>query len=279
MRALSAACTYTPEIPGFLSRFLGNVGILASTAACEELRFAGGRTRCALSKPPEIITDQGKDSNFYKANSPMLLKPSPVLPPLSPEEYGALRDHIACNGVEEPILVTSEGIIIDGHERFKAVTELGIRKYPIRVVGNLSEKERREMAISLNLLRRHLSRSERQHSLEELIGFNPQISSRDLAATAKVSQSTAARAKAKVLGTESNDSVEVVGSNGKTYTYKPKPAVSVETPQSAKKAAKLLESLGDKAPEGGIDLRKAQKLTRLRLRPTSLATIDDDHSG
>ena len=41
IEGVSAACTYTPEIPGFLSRFLGNVGILASTAACEEFRFAG----------------------------------------------------------------------------------------------------------------------------------------------------------------------------------------------------------------------------------------------
>ena len=78
----------------------------------------------------------------------MLLTPSPVLPPLSPEEYGALRDDIARNGVEQPILVTSEGIIIDGHERFKAVNELGLRKYPIRILGNMSEQERKEKAIA-----------------------------------------------------------------------------------------------------------------------------------
>jgi ParB-like chromosome segregation protein Spo0J len=181
---------------------------------------------------------------------------------LPDDEYEALKAHIARHGVQEPILVTSEGIIIDGHERFKAVTELGIRKYPIRVVGNLSEKERRERAITLNLLRRHLSRAERQRWLEELIKLNPHRSSRDLAATAKVSQSTAARAKARVLGTESNDSVEVQGRNGKTYVYKPKPAVSVENPQSAKKAGQVLEKLGDKAPAGGIDLRKAEELAR-----------------
>ena len=126
-----------------------------------------------------------------KGHSPMLLKPSPVLPPLPPEEYEALRDHIASNGVQQPILVTSSGVIIDGHECFKVVTELGIRKYPIRVVENMSEKERREMAIALNLFRRHLSQSERRHWLEELIRLNPQRSSRDVAATAKVSQSTA----------------------------------------------------------------------------------------
>jgi DNA methylase/ParB-like nuclease domain len=189
----------------------------------------------------------------------MSLTPSPVLPPLPLDQYEALRDHIARNGVEEPILVTSERIIIDGHERFKAVTELGLRKYPIRILGNMSEQERKEKAIALNLLRRQLSRAERQYWLEELIRLNPQRSSRDLAATANVSQSTAARAKAKVLGSESNDSVDVIGRNGKTYTYKPKPAVGVENPQSAKKAAQLLTSLGSGAPDGGMSMRRLRR--------------------
>ena len=199
----------------------------------------------------------------------MLLTPSPVLPPLPTEEYEALKDHIAHNGVQKPILVTSKLVIIDGHERYRVITELGLRKYPIRVVGDLSEKERREMAIALNLLRRHLSRAERQNWLEELIRLNPQKSSRDLASAAKVSQSTAARAKVKVLGTESNDSVEIRGRNGKTYKYKP--AVSVENPQSAQKAANLLESLREEAPEGGIDLRKAQKLAERHQKRASPA--------
>jgi ParB-like nuclease domain/DNA methylase len=201
----------------------------------------------------------------------MLLQPSPVLPPLPPEEYEALRDHIACHGVQQPILVTSSGIIIDGNHVYRAVTELGLRKYPIRVVGNLSEMERREMAISLNLLRRHLTRTERQHWLEELIRLNPHQSSRDLAAAAKVSQSTAARAKAKVLGTESNDSVEVIGANGKRYKYKP--AVSVENPQSAKKAGLLLESLGDRAPEGGVSMRKLRRTRWDQERDERLAAV------
>ena len=196
----------------------------------------------------------------------MILTPSPVLPPLPSEEYEALRGHIARNGVQQPILVTSSGVIIDGHEVFRAVTELGIRKYPIRVVGNMSEKERREMAIALNLFRRHLSQSERRQWLEELIRINPKKSSRDLASTANVSQSTAARAKAKVLGTESNDSVEVNGRNGKTYTYKPKPAVSVvnQTTKDApeKTTDRNVTKTGNKVPrpEVGVSLIAAEIL-------------------
>jgi ParB-like chromosome segregation protein Spo0J len=201
----------------------------------------------------------------------MKLTPSPVLTPLPPEVYEPLRDDIAQNGVRQPILVTSSGIIIDGHGRYRAVIELGIRKYPIRVIGNISEQERREMAISLNLLHRHFSQAERQHWLAELVRLNPHISSRDLAAKAKVSQSTAARAKSKVLGTESGDSVEVAGHNGKTYHYKPKPAVGVESPQSAIKAGEYLETLGSQAPAGGSDLRKVQKLAERQQKKSLTA--------
>jgi hypothetical protein len=42
--------------------------------------------------------------------------------------------------------------------------------------------------------------------------------------------------------------------------------VSVETPATAKKAGQVLEKLGDKAPAGGIDLRKAEKLARREER-------------
>ena len=127
-------------------------------------------------------------------------------------------------------------------------------------------KNAKEKAIALNLLRRHLSQSERRHWLEELIRINPKKSSRDLARTANVSQSTAARAKAKVLGTESNDSVEVNGRNGKTYTYKPKPAVSVvnqTTKDAPEKAAhRYVTKTSNKVatPEVGVSLTSAEIL-------------------
>ena len=200
----------------------------------------------------------------------MILTPSPVLPPLPSEEYEALKDHIARNGVQQPILVTSSGVIIDGHEVFRAVTELGIRKYPIRVVGNMSEKERREMAIALNLFRRHLSQSERRHWLEELIRINPKKSSRDLAATAKVSQSTAARAKARVLGTESGDSVEINRRNGKTYTYKPKPAESFLTTQEERD--QTTKDAPEKAADGKVSRGGCKKVATPEVGVTLIAS-------
>ena len=71
------------------------------------------------------------------------------------------------------------------------------------------------------------------------------------------------RAKAKVLGTESNDSVEVNGRNGKTYHYKPKPAVSVAEDAPEKTADRKATRGGCKkvaTPEVGVSLTPAEIL-------------------
>jgi hypothetical protein len=51
---------------------------------------------------------------------------SQKFPPLSSEEYAALRESIAKNGQLVPIVVSSSGEIIDGAHRFRACISLGI---------------------------------------------------------------------------------------------------------------------------------------------------------
>jgi ParB-like chromosome segregation protein Spo0J len=48
------------------------------------------------------------------------------LPPLSAEEYAALKADIAANGVRVPIERDEEGEIIDGFNRAQICEELGI---------------------------------------------------------------------------------------------------------------------------------------------------------
>ena len=61
------------------------------------------------------------------------LTPDPILPPLPHAEYRALRDSVAELGVQVPLLVTSAGKIIDGHERHRACLELGLDRCPLPV--------------------------------------------------------------------------------------------------------------------------------------------------
>ena len=98
---------------------------------------------------------------------------APVLPALPPDEYAQLLDSIRQRGVLQPLLITAEHVLIDGHERWKAIQELGLTRYPLRVLGNLSEPERVELAIRVNLERRHLSVAQRRELAARLLKADP----------------------------------------------------------------------------------------------------------
>ena len=192
----------------------------------------------------------------------------PFLAPLPEDEYEALKDSIRALGMQVPPLVAAEAdpvegkgngrvFIIDGHERHRACRELKVPFAPLRVLGPMPPERRRELAVRLNAERRHLTPGERGHLLEGCIKAAPDKSTRQVAAACKVSQSTAARAKARLLATESIDSVATVGLNGKVYR-KPT-SVGVESLQGAREAARLITALGDEAPEGNHAVRKIRK--------------------
>lgn len=152
----------------------------------------------------------------------------PVLPTLPEKEYEALKESIRERGVLVPIMVAAEArvvdgrehvraFIVDGHERYRACRELKIPPAPLRVLDPMTTAERRELAIRLNAERRHLSKPDRDRLLEQYIKAAPHKGTREIADACKVSQSKAARSKARLLATESIDSVPVVGRNGKVY--------------------------------------------------------------
>lgn len=96
------------------------------------------------------------------------------MPPLSPEEYQALETSIREHGVQVPIVVDENRTVIDGHHRQKIARELGI-ECPKRVVFDKTEAEKRTLALSLNLDRRHLNREERRALIAESIKADPEL--------------------------------------------------------------------------------------------------------
>lgn len=98
-----------------------------------------------------------------------------VMPPLSPEEYQELHDDIAANGVLVPILEDENGVIIDGHHRSKIANELGI-PCPVESISGKSEAEKRGLAFSMNLNRRHLNREQRAALVAESLRLDPMAS-------------------------------------------------------------------------------------------------------
>jgi hypothetical protein len=150
-------------------------------------------------------------------------------------------------------MITAEHVLIDGHERWKAIRELGLSRYPLRIVGNLSDPERKELAIRLNVERRHLSRAERQRLLGMILQDSPARSTREVADLLRVDHSTVSRTRRKLIaGGAFATPGAIQGRDGKTYHY---PAPSVENPNVARIAGRILAELGEDAPEGGASLR------------------------
>ena len=86
-------------------------------------------------------------------------EPALRLPPLPPEQYEALRDNIAVNGVLVPILVDEKPSESSTATTARpSPTELGY-DCPEIVQAGLTDEEKRTLARALNLARRQLTRS------------------------------------------------------------------------------------------------------------------------
>jgi ParB-like chromosome segregation protein Spo0J len=84
-----------------------------------------------------------------------------MVPKQSPEEYESLKRSIKEeNGLYVPIIVNQNGIVLDGHHRYKACQELGIE--PETVVKEFNnELDEQLFVIDCNLVRRQLNSFQR----------------------------------------------------------------------------------------------------------------------
>lgn len=90
-----------------------------------------------------------------------------LLPALDEDQREALRQSIETNGILQPIEVDEGGRILDGHHRAAIAAELGIA-CPSRTIGNLDEAGKRKYALTVNLMRRQLSKSARGELVAQL---------------------------------------------------------------------------------------------------------------
>ncbi|MGH6691133.1 MAG: ParB N-terminal domain-containing protein, partial [Gammaproteobacteria bacterium] len=69
-----------------------------------------------------------------------------TLPDMPPEQFAALKADIAGRGVLTPIDVDEQGVILDGHHRHRAGTELGLTDFPTVVRLGLDDAGKRAFA-------------------------------------------------------------------------------------------------------------------------------------
>jgi hypothetical protein len=83
-----------------------------------------------------------------------------LVPEISDEQYDALKYSIKENGLYIPIIVNQDGVLLDGHHRYKACQELGI--IPSHLVKEFQDElDEKLFVIDCNLTRRQLNNFQR----------------------------------------------------------------------------------------------------------------------
>lgn len=125
-------------------------------------------------------------------------EPFQVMPPLTDDEYEALKADIAASGVRVPVDVDQHGRILDGHHRSRACKELGIEP-PTRVIEVSDDHAAREHAYATNTTRRHLDREQKRELVARSLLTDPGLSDRQHAARCGVSPTTAGAVRRELV--------------------------------------------------------------------------------
>lgn len=86
-----------------------------------------------------------------------------LLPPLSTEEFDALRESIKADGVRVPVIVDDDDNVLDGHHRLKIDPDA-----PRKVLRGLSEAEKQAFVFQANFVRRNLSPSQKKEAARRM---------------------------------------------------------------------------------------------------------------
>ena len=139
-----------------------------------------------------------------------------VVPPLSAEEFAALKADIARRGVVVPVECDEEGNILDGHHRVRACQELGIARWDKIVRRDLGDdRAKREHARALNLVRRHLSAEQKRDVIAGQLRDTPERADQWIADGLGVSDKTVTDVRLElVANSEIPSSLPRVDRNG-----------------------------------------------------------------
>ena len=165
-----------------------------------------------------------------------------VMPRLTAEEYQALREDIAANGIMVPVVYDQHGNVIDGHHRMEIAAELGIEP-PTEIRHVAGPDEAREVAFTLNLARRHLDRWQRRELIAVEIERCPDDSDRAIGRRLGVDHKTVGSVRRDLDGPD--DAGEVPHPEPKPRPRRPLPKQFWTGAHDAWKAVERLARLAD----------------------------------
>lgn len=192
-----------------------------------------------------------------------------LLPDLTESEYESLKAHIAEHGVLVPVEYDEDGNILDGHHRLRACGELGITDWPSIIRPGLTEDEKRDHVLALNLERRHLTREQRQEVVAKLRAEG--WSYRRIGERLGVSDVTAmndAKSSANNLAVAQPD--RVIGKDGRSRPAT-RPAVVTTNAKDRDKALGVLQSAPD-ASDGTMTSMQLRQAAARQHKPEPAVT-------
>jgi ParB-like chromosome segregation protein Spo0J len=180
-----------------------------------------------------------------------------IMPPLSEDEFSALKDDIADRGIMVPVEYDEVGNVLDGHHRIRAARELGLTEWPRMIRAGMTDEQKRRHVRALNLARRHLNQEQRRGLLADQLRDTPEESDRQIARGLGVSHVTvgAVRSELESIG-QIDQCPGRQTSDGRTYPSERKPR---ERPVSM--------FVGDESARTDADvLREAREVKRRRAQ-------------
>lgn len=155
------------------------------------------------------------------------------LPRLSDDEYTALEKSIREHGVQVPIVVDESRAVIDGHHRKEIAERIGI-ECPRRFAMDLTDEQKRTLALSLNLDRRHLSREQKRELVEKSLQADPHLSDRQHAERTGVSPTTVGGRRAAMEASGGLSSLDSrTSADGRERPASQPPRAAMEAPRGS----------------------------------------------
>jgi len=141
---------------------------------------------------------------------------------LTEDEYQSLKTDIARRGIIIPIELDEEGNVLDGHHRLRAWNELkteGIEQgdYPRVIRAGMTEAQKRNHIRALNVIRRHLTKEQRQE-----IWADMRADGMTYGAIAEATGVTKQAVQSAVVKNLTTQPAYVTGKDGKQYPAKKK---------------------------------------------------------
>ncbi|NOZ22479.1 MAG: ParB N-terminal domain-containing protein [Planctomycetes bacterium] len=184
-------------------------------------------------------------------------------PDLPAETFEALKSSMKEIGLLVPIVKDQHGHIIDGHQRERAKAELeteghSIKNYQVIVAKVESGEQRSLLAYDINLLRRHLTKEQRNKIWAAMRARGMPFE--QIAAASGVAGSTVQRA---LRANAKTDPEAVTGKDGKRYPPRKRPALVVvaTSAKEDERAREVIEKL-DCERDHPITVKRAERIAR-----------------